>query len=421
VTPDRYDAVVVGSGPAGSAAALVLARGGARVALVDKGAFPRDKACGDLVGPRGVQLLDDLGVTVPGAARVGDMLVVGPRRTVRLPCRPGRTYPGYALAVPRVRFDALLHDAAVSAGAVPHQRRAVAPVVDDAGVAGCVLADGQELHADAVIGADGALSSVADWAGLVAPTRVLWGFALRAYVDEPVTLPQIFFWEPSPWHAFPGYGWVFPGPDGRANVGLGIGVRGDRTAGARAARLLPAFGADLVARGVLAHPPAADGGPSLGGWLKLGMVGTRPAAGRVLLVGDAAGLVNPLQGEGIGQALGSGHAAASALLEDPGGAAARYRDVLAARYAPYEAVTAPVHAAMLTRPWAVSAVARTLTGPGLGRALAGGWGLFWNDLLAGAAPGTPRVVAGAAQRGFGAVTAGGAVRRWFRTTFPAGG
>ena len=417
MTTDRYDVVVVGSGPAGSVAALVLARGGARVALVDKGAFPRDKACGDLVGPRGVQLLHDLGITVPGATHVGDMLVVGPRRAVRLPCRPGRTYPGHALAVPRVRFDALLHDAAVAAGADAYRGRAAAPLGDGGAVEGCVLDDGRQLRADAVVGADGAVSGVAEWAGLVDPARVLWGFALRAYADEPVALPHIFFWEPSPWRAFPGYGWVFPGPDGRANVGLGCGVRADRAAAARAARQLPAFLADLVTRGVLTRPPATDGAASLGGWLKLGMVGTRPAAGRVLLVGDAAGLVNPLQGEGIGQAMGSARAAAQALLEDPGRAAARYRDALATWYVPYEAVTAPVHAAMLARPWAVSAVARTLTGPGLGRALAGGWGVFWNDLLAGATPGTPRAVAAMAQRGFDVATAGGAVRRWFRTVF----
>ena len=74
----RFDVLIVGSGPAGSIAALVLARGGARVALVDKTAFPRDKACGDLIGPRGVQLLRDLALEVPDAPRVSDMLVVGP-------------------------------------------------------------------------------------------------------------------------------------------------------------------------------------------------------------------------------------------------------------------------------------------------------------------------------------------------------
>src|SRR5256885_9641618 len=102
----RFDALVIGSGPAGSIAATVLARGGARVALVDKAAFPRDKACGDLIGPRGVQILRDLRVTVPDATRVGDMLVVGPTgNRVRLPAVAGRTYPGFRIAVQRSRFD----------------------------------------------------------------------------------------------------------------------------------------------------------------------------------------------------------------------------------------------------------------------------------------------------------------------------
>src|SRR3954466_13649894 len=100
--PDRrFDVLVLGAGPAGSVAALVLARGGARVALVDKARFPRAKACGDLVGPRGVQLLSELAIEVPPAATVGDMIVVGPTgRRVHLPCFPGRTYPGYALVSP---------------------------------------------------------------------------------------------------------------------------------------------------------------------------------------------------------------------------------------------------------------------------------------------------------------------------------
>ena len=98
----RFDALVVGSGPAGSVAATVLARGGARVALVDKAQFPRDKACGDLVGPRGVQLLADLGIELEGTVPVGDMVVVGPTaRRVTLPCFAGRTYPDHAVALPR--------------------------------------------------------------------------------------------------------------------------------------------------------------------------------------------------------------------------------------------------------------------------------------------------------------------------------
>src|SRR5437879_2655321 len=115
-----FDALVIGSGPAGAVASYVLGRGGARVALVDKASFPRDKACGDLVGPRGVALLTELGLdhALAGGRRVDDMLVIGPTdRRVRLPCFPGHTYPGHAVAVPRIRFDAALRDAAAEAGA----------------------------------------------------------------------------------------------------------------------------------------------------------------------------------------------------------------------------------------------------------------------------------------------------------------
>src|SRR5437867_10372001 len=190
VGEERFDVLVVGSGPAGSIAALVLARGGARVALVDKARFPRDKACGDLVGPRGVQLLDDLGLKVPGAETVGDMVVVGPTgRRVRLPCRPGITYPGHGFAAPRAVLDETLREAAVSAGAEPFVGRAGAPLFrnqDGNGrLEGFELSSGTRLLADVVIGADGATSRVADAAGLTDPTRVLWGFALRAYVDAP--------------------------------------------------------------------------------------------------------------------------------------------------------------------------------------------------------------------------------------------
>ena len=394
-----FDVLVVGAGPAGSIAALVLARGGARVALVDKAAFPREKACGDLVGPRGVQLLDDLDLVVPDAIEVGDMVVIGPTgRRVRLPSFAGRSYPDHAIAVARTTFDAFLRDAAIADGAIPLVGQAVDALRESSGIVGFALADGTHLRANAIIGADGATSRVAEAAGLIEHDRVMWGFAIRGYVDQPVDLPAIVFWEPSRWRALPGYGWLFPGPDGRANVGLGIGMLGDRRLGSQPVRLWDAFLDHLRELGLLRVGPRRSG--RLGGWLKMGIVGTTPAAGRVLLVGDAAGLVNPLQGEGISQAMRSGHAAASAVLANgsPAGPAIAidYRAWLAAEHLPYEAIAATAQTALLTHPAAIAGVGRLLSLPVVGPGLAPGWSVFWNELLDGAEPSRGRTTAAVA-------------------------
>jgi geranylgeranyl reductase family protein len=418
VEPRRYDVLVVGAGPAGSIAALVLARAGARVALLDKARFPRDKACGDFIGPRGLEVLADLGVPEPAGLDVGDMVVVGPTgRRVLLPCFDGVSYPGRARAVPRAALDDTLRAAALDAGATPVEGRAAAPIGSEPNLEGFEVDGGPAIRADFVIGADGATSHVAASAGLVDGTRVLWGFAVRCYLDQPVSLPAITLWEQTPWHAFPGYGWIFPGPDGVANVGVGVGTLADRQSGSEAVRVLPAYLRHLAELGLLDRVPAGSGPRRLGGWLKMGMVGTVPSAGRVLLVGDAAGLVNPLQGEGIAQAMTSGRAAAESVLGSPGCAALRYRDRLARAHLPYQRITASGHAALVGRPRAVAAVGRLLTAPVVGRTLAGGWGIFWNELLEGAAPGGPRRVAAAAMRLGNAVTARTEISRWFDAAF----
>jgi geranylgeranyl reductase family protein len=419
----RFDALVVGAGPAGSIAATVLSRAGANVALVDKARFPRDKACGDLIGPRGLQVLADLGIAEPPGPDVGDMVVVGPTgRRVRLPCFDGRSYPGRARAVTRAAFDDALRSVALEAGAVPFEGRADQPVGSVGAVEGFMLSGGEEIRADFVVGADGATSRVAECAGLLDSRRVLWGFAVRRYLDQPVDLPTIALWEAERWTAFPGYGWIFPGSDGLANVGVGIGTLADRQGGSEAVRVLPAFLDHLTGLGLLGTRPQ-ESAPlrRLGGWLKMGMVGTTPASGRVLLVGDAAGLVNPLQGEGIAQAMTSGRAAAEAILHCPARAATIYRDRLAGAHLPYQRITAAVHAALVPHPRAVATVGRLLTAPVVGDALAGGWGIFWNELLAGAAPGPARNVAAAATALGRAVTTRTEVSRWFSRCYGPNG
>ena len=110
------------------------------------------------------------------------MLVVGPTgRRVRLPAPPGRTYPGYAIVVPRSRFDATLQRGALAAGAELFEGRADEPIDEDGRIVGFSVASATRVRADVIVGADGATSRVAEVAGLVDPARVLWGFAVRTY------------------------------------------------------------------------------------------------------------------------------------------------------------------------------------------------------------------------------------------------
>jgi hypothetical protein len=109
------------------------------------------------------------------------------------------------------------------------------------------------------------------------------------------------------------------------------------------------------------------------------------------------------------------------VLAGPGDAAARYRQFLHSTYAPYASITAAAHAAVLTKPRTIAAVGRLVTAPGIGRAAAGGWSIFWNDLLDGARPGPPRTVASTATRLGRIVTARTRARAWFSAEFDSVG
>ncbi|MEU5943280.1 NAD(P)/FAD-dependent oxidoreductase [Micromonospora sp. NPDC047548] len=415
----RHDAIVVGAGPAGSIAALVLARAGVNVAIVDRRRFPREKACGDLVGPRGVHLLDELGVSVTGARPLGDMIVVAPNnRRVLLPALPGSNYADHAIAVTRDQFDTRLFDMAVAAGAIPVQRRVTGLVYDQDVVDGVQVSGGATIRGDVVVGADGATSSVAHSAGLVDSAKALWGFALRGYLDDDMDLPHIVLWEPRRWRLFPGYGWAFPMAGGGVNVGLGLAFGSDRVASRHAGEQLANFLAHLERLGLL---PRSKPRSLAGGWLKMGVRGTTPAASGVLLVGDAAGLVNPLQGEGIAQAMASGHAAANAILEAGPRCADRHYLAYLHGAIRHHRTNAPVHAGMVRHPLAVALTARALSAPGIGAAVAGAWGLYWNDLAHDALPSRHRRLATAASRTIAAAGRRSDAAHWFTAQFPAAG
>jgi menaquinone-9 beta-reductase len=380
-----WDAVIVGAGPAGSIAALVLARAGARVALVDKAEFPREKACGDLVGPRGVRLLEELGVQVPDFGRGSDLLVVGPsgRRAV-LPAFAGRAYADHGVIVPRVVFDDALRNAAITAGATPVAARIVgADRGKDGTLERVIASDGKTLRGRVVIGADGALSPIAHLAGMLDSDAALWGFAIRGYLDAEVPLPLLALLDVEPRKIFPGYGWLFPGAHGRANIGIGLALPRRQRPAAALRQDLARLRGRLEASGDL--PPDSQVKSITGGWLRMGGVGSRPAANNVLLIGDAAGLVNPLQGEGIAQAMISGRLAARAILADPARAGEGYAASLDERFTPFMSGASAIHVTMLQRARLTSTTARVLTTPGVRRVVAGTWALYLNGLADGSA------------------------------------
>ncbi|HEX3454967.1 MAG TPA: FAD-dependent monooxygenase, partial [Gaiellaceae bacterium] len=360
--------------------------------------------------PRSLEALSTIGVAVEGAVAVGDLeLLAGRDRSLRLPWPRGASYPDRAAAVPRARFDEQLRVAAANAGA-EFVHGDLAGLEVRGGRERVTLGDGTVLVASFVVGADGALSRVAELAGLTTASDVLWGFALRYYVDTPVERGVIAFWEPERGRAFPGYGWVFPGADGCANLGLGVSTGASRRGADVTAQSFPAFVAELRRREVIGEVTLSQD-RRRGGWLKLGLAGTRAASGQVLLVGDAAGAVNPLVGEGISGAILGGRDAAEAILSSPGTAASHYRQALARRHGAFHPTTAALHAYLAARPRLLSLTGRAITVPGLGKVLSESWSMYWNDLLDGAPAGRTEKAARAIEALTGVLTTRSRVRR----------
>ena len=317
--PQRYDVVVVGAGPAGcaAAAAALRARPDARVAILDRARFPRDKPCGDGMAGEVVDLLDHLGLD--GAA-----IAAGYRPISRLRVRSpqglvvDRPLRRPALVIPRLVLDARLLDQVRGRGAdVIEQRVRTVDVRAD----GVVIDD--RLAARVLIGADGAESTVRRAIGARPnPSRTV-AVAIRGYAPEPPGQrgTQLLAMGAGRW---PAYAWSFPIGDGTANVGYGEALyRG------------PVRRADLVA-GLRALLPGAEPDPDSLRAHRLPLSTGRPpvAAGRVLLAGDAQALVNPLTGEGIYYAVLSG-ALAGAAAQYESGAGAVYRRTLRRRLGRY--------------------------------------------------------------------------------------
>ena len=294
--------LVVGAGPAGSASALRLARGGAKVLLVDRVRFPRDKPCGG--GLTGRALRHAPCAVDPVVEHVVD------RFRVRL--RYGRsftrTHPSpLVLMTQRRRLDLHLVEQAAATGAEFRDGVRVTEVRDE-GTGVVAHVDGRPVRADTLVGADGANGIVMRAAAL--GDGLVNGVALEANVPyDAIDRAAVQSTAVIELGVVPGgYAWVFPKGD-HANVGVGgWGSEGPHLR-KHLARLTDAHGIDGDAlRDLRGHR------------LPMRRLGTAPARGRVLLVGDAAGLVDPLSGDGIYEAFVSAELAAQAILEGDLGA-----------------------------------------------------------------------------------------------------
>jgi len=313
------DFVIVGAGPGGAAAAAYLARKGFHVILADQSHFPRDKVCGDFVGPVSLVELQRLGVNEfpefkhTNIIRHASLYLNGKHMiTSRIPSVPG--LPSYGRVIPRKQLDYWIFLAAKAAGAqVKEGFRAQSFSVDPQGVR-VTFEAGSTVHrfyTRAVIGADGSnsmISRLLHGEGARPKDRIV---AIRAYYDQvsgPSDHADLYFTSES----FPGYYWLFSTGDSSANVGLGMLLETLPPTEEHPRRLLerlieedPALrerlsGAKLVGKVV--------------GWpLNTYNRHTRIVGERILLTGDAAGLINPLNGEGIQYALLSARWAADAL------------------------------------------------------------------------------------------------------------
>lgn len=321
------DIVVVGLGPAGSAAAIELRRAGRSVVAIDKAVFPRDKCCGDGLTTLGLRELEHLGLdraTIPDWFEVDGAAIRSPSgREVVVPLPGTGTY---AAVAPRLQLDAALVRIARDLGADVRDGHGFERLEQhDEHVT--VFADGLEIEARYVVAADGMWSPVRKSTGANEPGYLGEWHGFRQYARN-VTGPastQLYVWfEPD---LVPGYAWSFPLPNGRVNIGFGV-LRD----GARRVQDMKQLWVELLTR-----PHIVE---ALGAGFELEDRHTAwpiPArvdeatltAGRVLFTGDAAMATDVMTGEGIGQALLTGRLAAEAIIAagalQPEDAAAIYR------------------------------------------------------------------------------------------------
>jgi menaquinone-9 beta-reductase len=328
---EEADVIVVGAGPAGSSVAFHLAKAGIDVLLLEKSTFPREKVCGDGLTPRAVKQL--VGMGIPLQAADGwfpnkGLRIIGGGVRLELDWPELSSYPGYGLVRTRRGFDETLARAAQKAGArLTEGVTVTGPVLgEDGRISGVTArADGSErrYRARLVVAADGNSSRLSLAMGLRKRDDRPLGVAVRTYYtnprhDDDYLESWLDLWDGE--RLLPGYGWIFGMGDGTSNVGLGL------------LNTSVGFGhtdyREMLTRWLAAMPPewglCEDNRtePIRGAALPMGFNRTPHYTRGLLLVGDAGGMINPFNGEGIAYAMESGEIAARLIAQALGRPAA---------------------------------------------------------------------------------------------------
>jgi menaquinone-9 beta-reductase len=322
------DVLVVGGGPSGAAAGFWLAEAGHRVLVVERKRFPRDKTCGDGLTPRAVRQLEDMGLgdrLATGHLRYDGLRSIAHGVTLELEWPEHREFPSYGYVVRRRDLDEMVAERAVKAGATLWQgSEAVAASTEGGIVTGATVHRKEEEDGIAVdvrtryvVVADGSNSRFGRMLGSARDRSYPMGMAVRGYFRSPR--------HDDPWieshldlrdkagNSLPGYGWIFPVGDGTINVGVGLLSTFAGWKDVNTSHLMEAFCATAPEYWDIS-PETACGAPT-GGKLPTGF-SVKPAVGPTWIqVGDAAGGVNPFNGEGISVAYETGRFAAEAIDE----------------------------------------------------------------------------------------------------------
>lgn len=317
------DVIVVGAGPAGSTAAFHLAQAGLSVLLLEKTVFPREKVCGDGLTPRATKQLVKLGVDLdaPGWIRNKGLRIIGGGVRLELPWPDLASYPDYGLVRTRMDFDQIIAERAVAVGAKLRMNTTVTgPILDDTGRITGVVAKTPEgetrFSAPLVVAADGNSTRLSLAMGLRKRDDRPMGVAVRRYYtsprhDDDYLESWLELWDGE--RLLPGYGWVFGVGDGTSNVGLGLLNTSDNFKNVDYRGLLKSWLAGMPEEWGYQEDNAT--GPVRGAALPMGFNRTPHYTRGLLLVGDAGGMINPFNGEGIAYAMESAAMAAEIIVQ----------------------------------------------------------------------------------------------------------